>query len=189
MHSGASVRKAVGLASLLILSACTPQSRYRVLKVFFDGVPEPEIKLTAYYVPGSGPGGKTVSPASVRTVASRHPDFRDNNCKSCHDTRSATFLAAEKDKICFSCHGEEAFKGSYVHGPVAIGDCLSCHKPHESEYPHLLSAPGNAVCYQCHEKSSLSTKGEHAKAIETSCLDCHAPHVSETKFFLRKRQG
>lgn len=172
------------LLYLIFFSGC----KNEWLKVFFDGVPEPESQEEVGTVPSAQPEaiqptGKERKPSV--TMTSRHPDYVGKKCDRCHDTRSANYLTAEKREICFSCHKKEKFEGGFVHGPVAVGDCLVCHHPHESKNGKLLQLVGSDLCFKCHKPEAVRLIRNHDREDFEDCLKCHLPHVSDNQFFLK----
>ncbi len=74
-----------------------------------------------------------------------------------------------------------------MHGPVAVGDCMTCHDPHGGANPKLLRAKGSALCETCHVemKARLAeSRFQHAPVPE-DCTKCHNPHSSPFKYQLR----
>ncbi|MFC2163971.1 cytochrome c3 family protein [Acidobacteriota bacterium] len=172
------------LLYLILFNGC----KDKWLRVFVDGVPEPESQEEVVTVPGAQPEivqptGKEMKP--VVTMLSRHPDFVEKKCNRCHDTKSVTYLTAEKREICFSCHKREKFEGKFIHGPVAVGDCLVCHHPHESKNSKLLQIVGNDLCFKCHKPEKVGQIKDHNREDLQDCLVCHLPHVSANRFFLK----
>jgi len=101
-------------------------------------------------------------------------------------------LAAEKptspQKTCVTeeCHADYS-KKVYVHGPVALGDCKSCHKPvNEQEHTFELSRKGPDLCQYCH-LDQTTKKNLHNPLEEGGCIQCHDPHSSNNEFFLSSR--
>jgi predicted CXXCH cytochrome family protein len=189
-------RSILVLAGILLLCACTPEKKYRVLSFFFDGVPNPSIegKLTnnASEVEKrvKSEAGDVARRAQLakgeadkEVYKSQHPPYVKRKCASCHDKTSRNMLTTSKVKLCFSCHPRSKFQGPYVHGPVAGGACLMCHLPHNSKLPALLSKPMPELCLQCHEKACFPAR-EHTDGV-TDCLKCHLPHVGKDPMFLR----
>jgi len=91
---------------------------------------------------------------------------------------------ADADKNCVSekCHANMG-KEKFVHGPVAVGDCLSCH---EKTGKHSFKKIDNVgeLCYRCHDRLDTK-KGTHKPVREGSCTKCHDAHQSAFKFQLR----
>ncbi len=63
--------------------------------------------------------------------------------------------APAKDScVTASCHAAMG-KGKFVHGPVAVGDCTSCHKQ-KAKHKFEPIADVGKLCSQCHEQ--MNTK-------------------------------
>jgi predicted CXXCH cytochrome family protein len=85
------------------------------------------------------------------------------------------------------CHAAEFLKKPFVHGPVAVGACATCHKPHSSTEPKLLLADANTLCKTCHPDTGKAEEGLHLhKAMDVGCVNCHDAHASDHKFQLRE---
>jgi len=189
--------------------ACSTKKNYKLLNVFFDGVPNPNDQQQ-----NAGQKSGVANPARTKnntanpnnrevkknenwvTMKSRHPDFFKNICNNCHDRSSANYLRVDKkEDLCYTCHKPELFTGKYVHGPVAIKACLACHLPHESRYVKLLRDKPEQLCVNCHIH-----KAPTAKAPETltsapdpcskgkDCTTCHYGHAADNRFFLKQPQ-
>lgn len=172
---------------LLICCCCTPTARYKTLKIFFDGVPDPEAKKPAVTVAAPVQQASPAKKQTVITVVSQHKDYQEKNCSRCHDRTSGNFLASDKQGICFICHQREDYNGEFVHGPVAVSACLSCHLPHNSKFPKLLKAVGAELCFKCHRPDELSGSETHDLDPERDCTACHLPHAADNRFFCKER--
>lgn len=101
----------------------------------------------------------------------------------------STGLAAEKpttlQKTCVTeeCHTEYG-KKAYVHGPVGLGECKSCHKPLDpAEHTWQFIRTGRDLCEYCHlEQTAKANIHEPLKTGD--CTQCHDPHSSDNKFLL-----
>jgi predicted CXXCH cytochrome family protein len=92
--------------------------------------------------------------------------------------------AARKEScITSKCHSDFG-KDKYVHGPVATGDCTTCHQQ-EGKHKFKTIKQVSAVCYQCHEENN-TMKNVHPPVKEGDCTGCHSPHQSPNKFQLIK---
>ncbi|MCJ7679306.1 MAG: cytochrome c3 family protein [Candidatus Aminicenantes bacterium] len=169
----------------LLLGMCICCSNPKVLKFFFDGVPEPEIKKQDSNdtpLPKMRIQLQNIKP----TVNSEHPDYISKACSKCHDIKAETYLNTDVRRLCFNCHKESAFTGAYVHGPIAVGECLKCHLPHESQYDFLLKNTGSALCYICHKQDDVLLNDKHIIENIDSCSDCHSSHVSEDRYLIKR---
>jgi predicted CXXCH cytochrome family protein len=171
-----------------LVIGCSPESRTKTLKIFFDGVPDSEVQdaQDTASTPKAKPGSTgPAAAAPALAVMSRHPDYQVNRCSRCHDRAAANFLVADKKKICFVCHQEAKFQAEFVHGPVAVGACLSCHHPHESKLEKLLTGAGEDLCLKCHKTEDLAQSEVHQKNRALACGECHDPHAGRNRFFLK----
>ena len=180
------------LALCLLCGACSDLTRHKVLTTIFDGVPSmpPADQYCEEYAKeylildrnAREAQGKPVASGS----ASTHPPYAEKHCDDCHDkTTESGFVVKTKNELCFVCH-TTFIKGSYVHGPVAVGDCLACHDPHTSALPHLLKIAAADVCATCHkEPRQAASLHEKASSHGLICVNCHSPHFGDVHFFLK----
>ena len=113
-------------------------------------------------------------------------------CQNCHesdtpDEAKARELARQVPKLCYQCHEDESKTFAYVHGPVAVGQCLFCHDPHKSENAHLLVRDALELCALCHTRTDLATIENHQKPSHKDCLQCHTSHASDDSFLLKDK--
>jgi len=176
--------------------ACSPETRYRVLSFFIDGVPEPgasggaegEGVATGGPEGESAPGGPPGAAVAVRRPVIPHPPYRDNRCGSCHDQDSGQLFSTPQEGLCRSCHTGVPGSLRYLHGPVAVSDCLICHHPHGSPHAHLLLDEPTALCYRCHDHESVAAGAHHAAMGNLPCTECHQAHGGDDRFFLKRRE-
>lgn len=177
---------------LLASAACSQTNRYRMLNFFFDGVPDPSKAAQADGARDpslAGQGEEAAGGASEpkpRVVSYPHPPYRDNRCGACHDVTTGGLFRSPQEGLCESCHGDVPGKVRYVHGPVAVSDCLFCHHPHTSTIPKLLLHKPADLCLQCHDRDDLTTGTHHDETDESSCTDCHGAHGGDHPFFLKR---
>jgi len=177
---------------IVILTAvlsCDEVERHRALTFFFDGVPPLE---------GEGVG-------DVNTPEQSQPQLPGNTepawivhkpskeCTNCHDMSKKPRWATpeftkEPLQLCYDCHPGSNYSSStdYVHGPVAVGDCMRCHNPHRSKHRHLLKLPVPDICHQCHEKEDVESIADHSAETLSECLECHVGHSSPERGLLKK---
>lgn len=142
-------------------------------------------------------------------------------CPTCHgklDARSVPHksigaspkgLSAEGPALCAACHEGKLFRGKFVHGPVAAGNCGLCHSPHASDHAGLLVKEPAALCLDCHAEvrrrphvvvgfsGGGHPMGEAKKAVADPlrggkpfyCVACHEPHRSELPKLGRFERG
>jgi len=167
--------------------SCDDVDRHEVLTFFFDGVPPPGIE---------GLQGESLDPNSVEFAQTGqtpawyvHEPRKD--CSICHGKRkqrsfsSQIYLNSPVPKLCYNCHADYTASAPFVHGPVAVGQCLFCHNPHKSKIEHLLIAPEPGLCYQCHDIDTIELIAAHLPKQLSSCTDCHDAHASSAKALLK----
>jgi predicted CXXCH cytochrome family protein len=181
---------AIGLgltAALLLLCSCDEVERHRMLTVFFDGVPP----LAGQ---GGGPELHSVTAADAAGNSQTggwyvHKPL--SNCTECHASRQRRTssrqvqLVADVPKLCHGCHQEYAALEGWVHGPVAVGECLLCHEPHKARDEFLLVKPVPELCYDCHDLQAIRLIAGHADESHVRCTHCHDGHAGATKSLLR----
>ena len=160
---------------------------------------------------------------------SRHAGvFLKRQCGTCHQPHYSAYdnlLISKEEDLCLSCHGKQKettnttsksakdiaaeLKKTFVHAPVAKGECSVCHDPHGSKYQQLLTGPYPdtfyapfdpeiyGLCFKCHDQSLLTEKTTdkatnfrngnqnlhylHAAISRKgrTCETCHQPHASD----------
>jgi predicted CXXCH cytochrome family protein len=150
------------------LLGCSPQSRYKTLRVLFDGVPDPDAPKVDPYAARRGTNSK---PLFI------HRPYAQEKCDACHINTDDIFARAKvRANVCIECHAKIKTEHAIMHGPVVNDACTLCHVPHTSPNEHLLRVPAPKVCIQCHESGSLTASiPEHLDA-KASCLTCHSGH-------------
>ena len=189
-------RVAACAAAAAAVAACcqTPKQKQFFLSLVFDGVPDPDAPKPV--IPGSGrrPGAERAGAPQAAQPGSVHKPYAAGACNRCHEglkQASGGMPFAMLDvkvlwKRCRGCHasrdevGERAVilrEGSPLHGPVAAGECESCHVPHDSAFVHLLRGERvEASCLKCHDQLEKRT----GSMAPMDCTSCHDPHVSGT---------
>jgi predicted CXXCH cytochrome family protein len=174
-----------------ILCGCDPLTTYKVTSTIFDGVPRmppPEQYCREYHEralseerEAEQKKKRLSEQAGIKSV---HPPYAEKRCNDCHDKNTDSGFVAPTKELCFVCH-PDFLKGSFSHGPAAVGDCLKCHLPHDSPNPKLVKLKNGEMCALCHREKRLS-EGLHAKSISRgmSCTECHNPHGGNNQFFL-----
>ena len=173
---------------LLLLSSCDEVERHKVLTFFFDGVPPLQTATSET----KSPGVKDSKAVDAAPTAGWHvhPPLKD--CTNCHsDQRRTGFsrkvqLVAEVPKLCYKCHSEFSTLDTWVHGPVATGDCLLCHEQHKTKTEFLLKKPMPELCFQCHDVQAIRAVKNHKEESYSSCTDCHDGHAGATRSLLRQ---
>ncbi len=175
----------VCLAALVL--SCDETERHRVLTFFFDGVPP------------AGSEGFEGEPFDANSAGLEQTGQKpawyvhepQKDCTNCHRKQSMggfssqTRLIAPVPQLCYKCHDDPTVLASFVHGPVAVGQCLFCHNPHRSKVEHLLREAEPKLCYLCHDASMIELIPAHLAQQTSACTDCHYPHSGPTKSLLK----
>ena len=188
------IRDAVILAGvfLMIVAGCDRAARHKVLTFFFEGVPpldsKPQAAGTQTIAEESEVTAANQKAAVIdrQTGASKHEPSKD--CYQCHMKQGGwnqERLAESLPDLCYSCHTNYSAAGGYLHGPLAVGECLFCHDAHQSKYLHLQKTPQPQLCYQCHLPEDLESVAQHQDVKRQICTECHNPHVGSTRNFLK----
>ena len=168
----------VGLMATLSIG-CDATSRYRVLSLFFDGVPPPPAPARNVTAGEALP----TDLALQRIRHSEHGPYAARLCQACHNAAATNALIVPGDQLCFRCHQFKTDK-RYVHGPLASGGCTACHDPHNSRYRYLLLSESDTFCLYCHDRQVIAKNPAHANT-DAPCTVCHDPHMSDRKYLLR----
>ncbi len=189
-HPSVSILSCLAFLSGVLALGCGAATRHRVLTFFFDGVPPLNQGGGKKEGKKGGPGGSARrGPVSK---ASLHAPYKEKKCNLCHkglpmrrkNSRSGISalsgtpgLVLPLAELCLKCHELPGTK--YVHGPVAMGRCETCHMPHRSPFPHLVKKEKvRDLCFQCHTKDLFVTMDLHDEKgwIRRECTSCHDPH-------------
>ena len=182
------------LSTLVCFGGCGPANRHKVLSTIFDGVPSlpSEEQLCQDFVQRmaqseeSGQGALKSGEDSAKP-GSEHKPYAEKRCSDCHSKTmdEQGGLIRPKRELCFVCHGD-LLQGEFVHGPVAVGDCLACHLPHNSPNEALLKKGKNELCALCHQEKRLAiTMHDRLAARKFACGECHDPHAGHARYFLK----
>ena len=172
----------------IFLMSCDEAERYKTLTFFFDGVPPPG---------STGPQGEPLDsnllePDQTGQIPAWYVHEPRKDCTTCHGKRkqrgfsSETYLIAQEPELCYNCHDDYTVSAPFVHGPVAVGQCLFCHNPHKSKIEHLLKEPEPGLCYQCHDVNTIELIAAHLPNQLSSCTNCHNPHSSSLKALMKE---
>jgi predicted CXXCH cytochrome family protein len=189
------LRNAILLFSVAwILSGCDPITRHKVMSTIFDGYPTlpPPEQICMEYADKRVAAmkdeleGKKKAAQNAPQETSMHNPYQEKRCNDCHDrSKGSGFVTATKQELCYACH-TDFVKGSFVHGPVAVADCLACHVPHSSSHAPLLKAAKGELCVTCHrEKRLTAAMHDKVSALRMICVDCHDPHYGNVQYFLK----
>jgi len=187
------------LLIMVIPLQCDPETQYKVLSFFFDGVPLPPSMQPAVVDTMQSAGNDSIPQLAEALTPKKpsaptvylHPPYKERKCDVCHESEGGQrLLEARPDLVCRKCHEQFNQEYRFVHGPVAVGQCLRCHNPHSTKNPYLLIRKGEEVCTYCHEEINRWSISAHASEGPLNCLQCHSPHYSnENRFFLVSENG
>jgi predicted CXXCH cytochrome family protein len=170
----------VGLC--LAVGCATPESRYRILSIFFDDVPLPE-SMRPPPPPEEDLVAEDTVPSEPRPPSiewARH----DPDCDECHSSATTKRPSADPPELCWECHDEKDFADEVLHGPFAAGACLECHDVHKSPNPTLLILAIPDLCGSCHDATTFAELEQHRSQEGDDCIGCHNPHAAPREFML-----
>jgi predicted CXXCH cytochrome family protein len=182
----------IGLMLLIFFGvfvvSCDEVEHYKTLTFFFDGVPPPRQEgLQEELAKANFQKSAQTSPKQLWYV---HEPQKD--CTLCHGRRRQqrgfslqVRLTAPVPKLCYGCHPDYTVSAPFVHGPVAVGQCLFCHNQHKSKIEHLLKEPEPKLCYLCHDINTIELIPAHFKNQQFACTGCHNAHASPVKALLK----
>ncbi len=189
MFSKAKLFAAVLIISASVIAAvligCDPVEKHKILSFFFDGVPpllDPNAQVE------TAAQTEKIEPKQVKKTIFTHEPYWQ--CSKCHGERERrgfsrkVKLTASVPKLCYQCHDDYTKSGQFVHGPVAIGQCLFCHEHHHSKNQYLLKKPEPKLCFLCHQQKLIEVIPEHQNVPLAKCSRCHDAHASSSKALL-----
>jgi predicted CXXCH cytochrome family protein len=184
----------IGFISMFLISCSDPVERHKVLGFFFDGVPP--LITEANEGEMGPPRPDSMSEQTESGVEKQRKEIGyvhepvTKDCNSCHKRMEKGQWALPEFKkkppeLCYDCHDEVRQTKGFVHGPVAVGECLFCHTPHRSPNKYLLKEKDPELCYKCHQKLWIMTMSAHTGESISSCLSCHSGHAGATVSLLK----
>ena len=168
--------------------SCDEVQHHEALTFFFDGVPP----LSPEMIQEGPVDSNSIGPFQEGQKPAWYVHEPRKDCSICHGKRkqrsfsSQTYLTSSVPKLCYDCHTDYTASESFVHGPVAVGQCLLCHNPHKSKIEHLLIASEPGLCYQCHDIDTIELIAAHLPKQISACTDCHYAHASSTRALLKE---
>jgi predicted CXXCH cytochrome family protein len=179
----------ISLGVAVAAFSCSQTTKFQVLNFFFDGVPEPGSQADASDSGATSEADETLAdtaPARPVVVVVAHKPYRDNQCGSCHSVQTGQLVQSVRDGLCQTCHTDVPGKVRYVHGPVAVRDCLFCHHHHGSRFRPMLLTDPVSTCLKCHDREDLGQDAHADLDDDRSCTDCHGAHGGNDPFFLKR---
>lgn len=175
----------------IFILACTPTSRYKILSVFLDGVPNPENQKEVF-ADSSVAVDTTIAQNNAKQAIRIkpklyfHKPYNDKLCGKCHNMRQSFKILKPSPQLCYDCHENLDEKYPALHGPVAMGACETCHEPHKAKTEKLLVRDIDSLCVFCHEPADVFANQVHKNEQKTSCLTCHNPHGGDNSNLLKR---
>jgi predicted CXXCH cytochrome family protein len=130
-------------------------------------------------------------PAAYKRHFNHATPLAVDNCDLCHrGAKKAPDYKRiyPKDTGCqeSGCHDIYG-QAKYVHGPIASGQCITCHTPHGDDNPMSLTRKGLELCNVCHEDMDRIVRKEniHQPVKDGDCIGCHDSHQSDNNFMLK----
>jgi len=121
-------------------------------------------------------------------MSSGHCTGNRDECLGCHARTEAmgAQTAGTSPALCYGCHERNDVK-RFVHGPLAVGDCLACHDPHSGYGVAHLRQEQELLCRTCHAIRGNSPPTACDRSLK-ACVDCHDPHQSDLRYLLKGPQ-
>lgn len=177
------------LITVTVLIGCSSQRSYKIMSLFFDGVPDPskknETAKADSVMSNDTLKNKNLANKELKTKFFFHPPYKERNCDACHDKNATGKLTKPLTDVCFTCHEDFTKKYKTVHGPVASGYCAVCHQPHMSTEVKLLKSTGQEMCLYCHSSAQVFKNDVHKDIKDTKCTECHNPHGGDDRLMLK----
>jgi predicted CXXCH cytochrome family protein len=171
-----------GIIATLAVSGCSPESRYRTLSFFFDGVPKPGEETVQVAGGKISRTSQKDAPGKIRPTT--HGPYAAKMCDACHQRGGSNKLILPVEELCQNCH-DLNIQRKHIHGPVASGGCRVCHEPHGSGRAYLLVSEPTTFCFYCHDEAEVGSREVHQASAGTQCTECHDPHSSDGDFMLK----
>ncbi len=164
------------LSSIFLLAiGCEKHTKYKVMTVFFTGVPHPDDKVQAMFSADDKPlsiGERAQIRRMQKNIEIKivtHGPYGAKQCYQCHDTESTASLYDKSSK------------------PTSMPQWTG-------RMPGRLSAPLKELCPQCHiTKSAESAFSRdlwiHGPVSDGLCTICHNPHQTQYPALLVKESA
>jgi len=73
----------------------------------------------------------------------------------------------------------------FVHGPVAVWSCTSCHEAGKKGRKLATMKPDERICSGCHEYNWMNKKFIHDPTAAGGCTTCHNTHATDIPLMLK----
>lgn len=114
-----------------------------------------------------------------------HNSEIEQGCVTCHEGLPSADGGATMTADCSTCHREFAL-ADYIHGPVEMKECATCHAWSAEKKAVSVGAGVPGTCVTCHDdKAAAIDSSEHPHAVASECATCHSPHSSDRRHLLK----
>lgn len=114
-----------------------------------------------------------------------HNSTLEQSCNSCHEGLPSADSGRTMTADCGVCH-KEKLAPRYVHAPVEMKECKSCHDWSVEKHAVVVEKSAPAVCYDCHsDKQAQVDSSKFQHPVAGDCLTCHSPHGTDKKHQLK----
>jgi len=122
-----------------------------------------------------------------------HTRAREAACTGCHALPGDIAVAEDSpaspaERVCDGCH-RDLDGTAYLHGPMAVYACFTCHDPASRPARFALREGQPASCRACHADVMAQVMGAnrfaHGPVAVGQCTVCHGPHGGVTPALLR----
>lgn len=159
-------------------------------------------KIPVRFIPGVNdihfaPGGKRETATAYATryvheslppadrVSRFHNSELESGCTTCHEGLPSADGGATMTADCSVCHKEHRL-AEYIHGPVEMNECTSCHAWSAEKKAVVVGAGVPGTCETCHaEKVAAVDSAAYPHAVASECATCHSPHSSDRQHLLK----
>ncbi len=141
------------------------------------GVREKATTFTTRYDHGSVPPAERASRF--------HNSELEQGCTTCHEGLPSADGGATMTADCSTCHKEHSL-ADYIHGPVEMKECATCHSWSAEKKAVVVEAGIPATCEPCHaDKLAAIDSAAAPHAVASECMTCHSAHSSDRKHLLK----
>ncbi|MBI5215370.1 MAG: cytochrome c3 family protein [Ignavibacteriae bacterium] len=116
-----------------------------------------------------------------------HNSTLEESCTSCHEGLPSADSGATMNADCNVCH-KEVVGASYVHSPVEMKECASCHSWSAEKKAVVLESGIPETCFACHdEQKNLVENAKVQHPVASECGTCHSPHGTEQRHQIKEK--
>lgn len=124
------------------------------------------------------------------TIESRPTHFHntalEQNCIPCHEGLPSSLEEKSMTADCSTCH-KEKFSAKYLHSPVEMKECSSCHLWSAEKKLVVVDEGIPDKCFSCHSDiGDTVTQSAVPHAVASECMTCHSPHGSDQPHQLKQ---